>query len=368
MTVYEKAGLRRVVNASGRMTALGVSVLPEEAAAAMAGAARQYVVMEELLDRAGELLAPYTGAQGVCVTASASAAICLAAAAVMTGPRPDLVERLPDTAGLRNQILLQKGHAVDYGAPVTQMLRLAGAEPVEAGWANKTTRASVLGALGEKTAALLFVQSHHCVQKGMLPLEEMLDIAHRHGLPLIVDASAEEDLSKYVSLGADLVCYSGSKAIQGPASGFLCGRKDLTDAARLHYRGIGRAMKVGKENAMGLLRAVELYAARDGDAWAEEMEERVEKLIRELSGLPHIREGRSRDEAGRAISRCRVEVEPDCPFTARELAEALREGDPAVFVRDHYAAAGVLLFDPRPLLPGDAELIGARMRSLLAGG
>ena len=141
------------------------------------------------------------------------------------------------------------------------MIRTVGAIPVEVGCANKVDKANIIGAINDKTAALMYVKSHHCVQKGMVSLEDMIKIAHGHDLPLIVDASAEEDLKKYIAMEADLVCYSGAKAIEGPTSGFICGRKDLTDAAKLHYKGIGRSMKIGKESMMGLLKAVEIDLA-----------------------------------------------------------------------------------------------------------
>ena len=136
-SIYERNGLRRVINASGRMTALGVSTIHDETGKALVEAAQNYVVIDELIDRVGEMICPFTGAEGSCPTANTSAAICLSIAAVMTGPNIDLVERIPDTRGLKNEVIIQKGHCVNYGAPVTQMIRTVGAVPVEVGHANK---------------------------------------------------------------------------------------------------------------------------------------------------------------------------------------------------------------------------------------
>lgn len=365
--IYQKVGLRRVINASGRMTALGVSTIHDETGKTMVEAAQNYVVIDELIDRVGELLCPFTGADGTCVTANTSAAICLSIAAVMTGSNLDLVEKIPDTTGLKNQVIIQKGHCVNYGAPVTQMIRTVGAIPVEVGCANKVDKANIIGAINDKTAALMYVKSHHCVQKGMVSLADMIKIAHGHDLPLIVDASAEEDLKKYIAMGADLVCYSGAKAIEGPTSGFICGRKDLTDAAKLHYKGIGRSMKIGKESMMGLLKAVEIYTGRDMAAHEAQLNATVDQMIHALTGLPHIQVGKSWDEAGRNISRCRVDVESSCPLTALEIVAALKDGDPAIYTRDHFANVGTIFFDPRPILPGDVEAIAEKMKKILEG-
>ncbi len=366
-SIYERNGLRRVINASGRMTALGVSTIHDDTGKALVEAAQNYVVIDELIDRVGELICPFTGAEGSCPTANTSAAICLSIAAVMTGPDIDLVERIPDTRGMKNEVIIQKGHCVNYGAPVTQMIRTVGAVPVEVGHANKVLPENIIGAITDKTAALLYVKSHHCVQKGMVSIQDMVKIAHDHGLPLIVDASAEEDLRKYVAMGADLVCYSGAKAIEGPTSGFITGRKDLTDAAKLHYKGIGRPMKVGKESMMGLVKALEIYDARDQEAHCKELNAVVDRLASLLEGLPHIRVSRSVDEAGRSISRVRVDVLPDCPLTAQQIGDQLKGGDPAVFTRDHFLNVGTIFFDPRPMLPGDAEAVAARMKEILNG-
>ena len=126
-------------------------------------------------------------------------------------------------------------------------------------------------------------------------------------------------------------------------------------------------MKIGKESMMGLLKAVEIYAGRDMEAHEAQLNATVDKLIEELTGLPHIQVSKSWDEAGRNISRCRVDVERGCPYTALELVAALKKGDPAIYTRDHFANVGTIFFDPRPLLPGDVEAIGAKMKKLLEG-
>ena len=198
MNIYEKIGLKRVINGSGKMTALGVSKISDTVAETMKEAGQNFVVIDDLIDRVGEMISKVTGGEDTCVTSSASAAIALSVAGLITGKSLTLIERLPDTTGLKNKVVLQKGHAVNYGAPITTMIRLGGGIPVEVGCSNEVKPEHVEEAIDENTVALLYVKSHHAVQKGMLSIEEMAEIAHKHNLPLLIDAAAEEDIHRYL--------------------------------------------------------------------------------------------------------------------------------------------------------------------------
>lgn len=364
-SVYEENGIRPVINASGRMTILGVSTISKEVAETMNSAAGNYVVMEELLDKAGEIISQYTGAEDTCVTPNTSAAICLAIAAIMTGDNMSKVHQIPDTTGMKNEVIIQKGHCVDFGAPITQVIRTSGAKVVEVGYANKTDSFLIEGAINENTCALVYVKSHHCVQKGMVSLEEMIDIAHRNNLPLVVDASAEEDIKKYVAMGADVVCYSGAKAIEGPTSGMATGKKSIISCMKLHYKGFGRIMKIGKENMMGLVKAVEQYSKRNEEEIAKKNEAKVDELIEALKDISNIKVAKTFDEAGRVICRCSVTILPSAKISAKEVVKELENGSPAIFTRNYYVNQGIISFDPRPMIEGDVEKIAIRMKEIL---
>jgi uncharacterized pyridoxal phosphate-dependent enzyme len=269
--VYAAFGVRRVINAGGRLTALGGTTLAPEVAAAMAAAAQHYVRLGDLADRAGQLIAEWLGAEAACVTTGAAAGIALMTAACVAGSDPAAIELLPDVAGERREVVVQIGHLVSFGAPVAQMIRLGGGRAVAAGWANGVTRAHLTAALGPRAAAFLYVQSHHAVREGMLPLAECLAICRERGVPCLVDAAAEEEPRAYVALGVDAVTFSGGKAFGGPTSGFIAGRRDLIAACRAQERGIGRPMKVGKESIVGLLTALQRYLARDETTVATEL-------------------------------------------------------------------------------------------------
>ncbi|GAA3410143.1 DgaE family pyridoxal phosphate-dependent ammonia lyase [Paenibacillus hodogayensis] len=367
MSAFGKFGLRQVINASGKMTALGASAVHEEVAQAMSEAARDYVVIDELLVAAGREIAKATGAEDGCPTTGAAAGIAIATAAVIAGTNLSRIERLPRPVGGPDEIVLQKGHAVHFGASVTQMIALGGGTPVEVGHANHTEKAHFTDAVTERTAALLYIQSHHAVQKGVQSLETLREIASAKGIPLIVDAAAEEDLHKYIALGADLVCYSGGKALEGPTSGFICGRRDLIEACRAQYKGIGRAMKVGKENIVGLLTALTRYGSREDGG--EEQKRRMELFLRQLDGIPGIKGGIVQDESGRSIFRAKLEIDlAAAGVDAKQLIRLLEAGNPAIYTRNHYSNIGIVFIDPRPLLPGQEQLIADRLRDIIVKG
>ena len=367
MSIYQSIGLKRVVNASGRVTVLGVSTFSDRVAEAAKEAGQSYVVVEDLMTRAGELISEHTGAEASCPTSCASAAIALTVAALVTKGRYTDMMRLPDSSGLANQIVLQKGHSINYGAPMATMIRLGGGVPVEVGQANEVHPEDIEEAICDKTAALLYVKSHHSVQKGMVSIETMRDIAHAHGLPFMMDCAAEEDFRKYIALGADVVTYSGAKALEATTSGFVTGRAEIIRNVQRQYAGIGRAMKVGKEQIVGLLEAMDQYEQRDHGAALAANVAKVDWLVDAVNSISGLKAEKIQDEAGRAIYRCRVTFDGRQPenLTMESVNEQLRAGDPIVWARTEFLNLGKIDFDPRPMLDGDKELIAARLKAIM---
>jgi D-glucosaminate-6-phosphate ammonia-lyase len=360
MNIYERIGLPRVINACGKMTLLGVSTVALDVMNEVAEAAASYVEIDRLLDRVGELISAHTGGEDSCVTSSASAGIAIAVAAAISKGDQCIVERLPDSADLANEVILLKGHSVNYGAPITTMIRLGGGIPVEVGQANESSAAHVASAISDRTAALLYVKSHHTVQKGMVPLAEMVRVAREHHIPLIVDAAAEEDLRRYLQAGADLVVYSGAKAIDAPTSGFITGKKSLIQWCKAQYHGIGRPMKIGKEGMMGLVKALDRYALRRHDGKA--VIPALELAISRINTLPGLRADIEQDEAGRDIYRIRIRVDANgFGCDAATLEEKLRGGNPAIYARRYRLNAGEFSLDPRALQHDDLALIIDRL-------
>lgn len=353
--VYARLGIQRVVNAAGRMTALGGSALAAEVAEAMAEAGRTYVRLSDLHERAGQLIAEHAGAEAAVVTTGAAAGIVLMSAACVAGADQAAVELLPDVTHEKRDVLVQIGHMVSFGAPVAQMIRLGGGRAVPVGWANGVRPDHLSSAIGPNTAAFLYVQSHHTVHHGMLSLEQCLTICHEKGVPVIVDAAAEEDPRLYIAMGCDLAAYSGGKAFGGPTSGFVAGRKELIAACRAHERGVARPMKVGKEAIVGLLVALARYAARDEAAELARQHRLVAAMVDDLQGLPGIRAETIHDEAGRSIVRAAIHVDPASGRTAADLARHM--ADHGIYLRSHHAPDGFVAVDPRPIDETEAKLI-----------
>ncbi|MPM67014.1 D-glucosaminate-6-phosphate ammonia lyase [bioreactor metagenome] len=252
---------------------------------------------------------------------------------------------------------------------MSTMITLGGGKIREVGMSNAVAAEDIEEAINQNTVGLMYVKSHHCVQKGMVSIEKMIEIAHKHNLPLLVDAAAEEDLCKYYALGADLVVYSGAKAIEATTSGFITGRKELISSCKKQYIGIGRAMKVGKESIMGLLKALECYKNKDHQAELIKQKEINTYLIAEINRLKGLKAKEIQDEAGRQIFRTEVLVDDRITGkTASTIDEELRMGNPSIHCRKHNVNQGLLSFDPRPLIDGDKELIVQKLKAIIGDG
>ncbi|MDX8479327.1 aminotransferase class V-fold PLP-dependent enzyme [Mesorhizobium sp. VK24D] len=365
-TIRERLGLRPIINVSGTMTTLGASIIVPEAISAMAEIASQWVEMDDLQRAASTVVARLTGGETGFITACCASGITMAIAGAMTGTNLLAIERLPDdTEGLKSEVVIQLGHIVNYGAPIDQSIRLAGAKVVPAGTVSVTQDFHVREAINERTAAALYVVAHHTVQYGMLSLEEFCEICHAKGVPVIVDAASEYDLRGFLARGADVVVYSGHKFLSGPTSGIVTGRKDLVRAAYLQNRGVARAMKVGKESIAGTMAALEAWEKRD-HAGIRRREEAALNLWKEaLQGIPGIGAQIVPDPTANPLDRLQVFVRPESRFTAAGLASALAAGSPPVIVRNHEVERGHFFLDPCNLHPGEAEIVAEQLRAVL---
>lgn len=362
-TIYQRFGLGGVINAAGKMTALGGTAQDDAVARAQAEAAQCHVDLETLRLRAGEFVARHTGAEAASITTGAAAGLAIGVAACVTGTHLDRVIRVPNTEGLHRRVLLQRGHDINFGAAVTQMIELGGGRPEIIGSVSSVSIAQLDEALTrhDDVAAFVFVQSHHCVQERRISIEDCVAVSHRHRVPVIIDAAAEEDLKRYIDLGADLVTYSGGKAIGGPTAGFIAGTRELIAACELQQRGIARAMKVGKEQIIGLLVALELYAGRDLAADAARRRALVGEMLQRLADITQLRAYLKSDEAGRSIERLALERRDG--GDVRELVKFLTAGSPSIRTRNHQLASGIVLIDPREIDDAQARVITDRVRA-----
>lgn len=357
-----KLGLRPVINVSGTMTSLGASIVVPEAITAMTAILPHFVEINDLQRKASAVIARLTGGEAGFVTASCSSGISLAVAGALTGDDLLAIEKLPDTAPAKNEVIVQMGHIVSYGAPVDQAVRLAGAKPVLIGQATSAHRYHMEKAINEKTAAAVYVVSHHVVDYGLLHLTEFVEIAHARGVPVIVDAASEYDLELFLAQGADIAIYSGHKFLGGPTSGIVAGRKELVRNAFLQNMGVGRGMKVGKESIFGVMAALEAWEKRDHAAVRAREAGYLVLWQETLDGRPGVTALIEPDPTNNPLDRMRVIIAPDeAHITAWDLASALARGNPPVIVRDHEVEHHYFYLDPCNLHPGEETIVARRL-------
>jgi L-seryl-tRNA(Ser) seleniumtransferase len=343
------------------MTALGACAAVPGAVQHAAAILPWFLEIDDLQRLASRAIADATGAEAGFVTAGASAGVTVSIAAAMTGSDLARIARLPDAAGMRDGVAIQRGHLVNYGAPLDQAIRLAGARMVPVGTAAGADAGELAAAIDETIAAGLYVVSHHVLPYDQIPLPDFIAACHAHDVPVIVDAAAEYDMRGFVAAGADLVITSAHKFLGGLTAGIVAGRKDLVRAGYLQNLGIGRGMKVGKEGILGAIAALEAWPLRDHDAERRREEERVALWRSRLAGLPGLRVELLPDPTGNPVTRLRVHVEPASGTTAWDLADAMTTGPRPVFVRDDEIRHGYFELDPCNLRDEEAEEVAGRI-------
>jgi L-seryl-tRNA(Ser) seleniumtransferase len=362
MGVYQRLGVQPVINARGMNTMASGSLMPQAVLDAMAEAATAFVDMDELNRKSGEHIARLIGVEAAHVTSGSAGGLLLSAAAVIAGTDPQAIVQLPDTTGLRDGIVIEACRRIRYD----QALRTAGARLIEVGDEEGCTPEQMEAGIDDRTAAIMYIVSPYLGVNGVT-VEQAIDIAHRHGLPIIVDGAStlppSAHLTRWTSLGADLVIYSGGKGIRGPqGSGLLLGRKDLIEAARLNGApngAIGRPAKVSKEDIVGLVTALELFLEED---WTIEWNKHVEEareIVGALDGLPGVSAVLDEDSSVWTTPTILVSVDEKTGLTADELVARLDRGEPRILTR---AFQGKLLVDPHNLRGDEASIVARRLR------
>jgi L-seryl-tRNA(Ser) seleniumtransferase len=365
-TRYE---LEPVINLSGPLTKYGTSISSEAVAQAAAEALRYHWNMDELYQRSGELMARWSGAEAGFLTSSSASGITLAVAACMTGDDLGRIGSLPDATGMKNEVVIQKGHAVNFGAPIEQMIRLAGATVREAGTVNKTSRAEIEHVLGPNTVAGMFVISHHTAQYGYVQLAQFIELLHARDIPVIIDATAQDhQVRRLVESGADLIIMSVQKYLSGPTAGAVCGRADLIRAMYLQNAGIGRTMKVGKEGIFGTIAAIEERMATDLRQWDDAQRAKAAALADRLQEVPGVAVSLERDKVGQPVTRVRLEVDPQVAgLDAATICRELERGEPSIKPRAHHTDEGWFLLEPVHITDAEMDTAANRLREIVAG-
>ena len=395
MSVFDRFGVRTIVNAKGPATRLSGGIMRPEVARAMAEASRHCVDMAELQAAASKAIAEATGAEAGYVASGASACLLLATSACITGLDPGRMARLPDTTAMKNEVIMVRSQRNFYDHAV----RAAGVKIVEVGLPDRYAGAGVRDAeaweiddaITEQTAALFYVADANALP----PLGEITKIAQARGIPVIVDAAAQlppqSNLKRFIAEGADLVAYSGGKALGGPqASGILCGKRDLIMAAALQHldldvywdmweppstlidksrlkgapqHGIGRTCKAGKEEIIGLLTALQLFVT-EGDA------KRHAKWLNAIKAIAAHVNGTNRTDI-RIINEDNIEEVPQLELglrgsqSATDVIDKLRHGDPSIHVDPSGRSANRILINPMCLADDQIDVVGRSLAAIL---
>jgi L-seryl-tRNA(Ser) seleniumtransferase len=404
-TIYERLGVRPVVNGAATLTRLGGSLMPPPVVEAMVEGARAFVPLDKLQAAAGRRIAELTHNEACYITSGAAAGLVLATAACVTGNDPAKMALLPHPdriPGGRYKVVIQRSQRVGYDFAVRQTgIELVEVGPTRAEAASRQTTPDELeGALDDRTAAVIFIAGANNAP-GALPIEDVVRIAHGRGVPVIVDAAAQippvENLwyfsggggpalwaqalaklgvpeapnpvpKRVEPAGADLAIFSGGKGLCGPQSaGLVLGRADLVEAmARQACPNalIGRPMKVGKEEMCGMVAAVEWYLSLDYVALAAQYERHVQHVLDALADLPGITAKRAwPNEAGQPLPRLRVIIGDAAGTTRDEVQRRLLASDPPVELSG-FGSNG-LYVNPQTMRDGDEVLVADTLRRAL---
>jgi L-seryl-tRNA(Ser) seleniumtransferase len=369
MITYEDLGVRPVINAWGTVTSVGGSLMPELALAAMAEAGKHYVFVNELQEAAGRYIVDRLGVEAAYISSGASAGMTLAAAACMGGQDPNIRSQLPETTSLKNEIIVFRDMRTKYD----QAFRVAGANLVEIDWPQGADDWGLETAITEETAAVAYILEH--AHPGGMPLDRIIQIAHARSVPVIVDAAAElppvENLWRFSQLGIDLTIFSGGKDICGPQStGLIVGRKELIQSCEFHAcpnHSIGRGMKVGKEEIMAFVNALDLYLQQDFDREMAIWENQISHIVDSLSAVEGVSAKRVfPGETGiQPIHIPRAYINWTTAVTDRsadEIRDALVDDEPRVIVG---VIENDLVVNPQMLKRGQEQIVAESIKRVL---
>jgi len=362
---YEELGIPTVINCEGTMTMLGGSVLRPELEAVMAMAGRHFVSIPDLEVVAGKRIAEmlklpegYTAL----VTSGAAAAIQSGLAGILTGDNEALIRQLPDLTGMKSEVIIQKSHR----NPFDHQLRSTGVKLVEI-----ETREQLGRAISDRTAMMHFTNFANAA--GEIKVDEWVKLAKQYKLPCMNDAAADtppvSHLWDYTNMGYDLVTFSGGKAMRGPqCAGLLIGRKDLVAYALLnnspHEDTLGRSQKVGKEEIVGMVKALELYLNEDHDALAKEWQNRLVGISQELEKIPGVTTSFFTPDIANHVPHMQITWDNKISVTPQEVSKALRNSKPAIVIGSGEGRKGLAMCSFM-LQPGEDKIVAEQLSRIL---
>src|SRR5947209_2642271 len=359
---YQELGVTTVINGEGTTTTLGGSLIRPEVEAVMAQAARHFVSIAELEVAAGKRIAQLLKlpeGYSAIIVASGAAAMQSGLAGILTGDNPKLIEQLPDLTGMKSEVIIQKSHR----NPFDHQLRATGVKLVVV-----ETRDDLKKAVNPQTAMVHFTNFANAA--GEIKVEEWVKLAHEYKIPAFIDAAADippvSHLWDYANMGYDLIAFSGGKAIRGPqCAGILLGRKDLVANALLnnspHEDTLGRSQKVGKEEIVGMVKALESYLNEDHSALSKEWQRRLDAVSAEIIRVPGVRTSFFTPDVANHVPHMKISWNQKVALTVQDAHNALRNGKPCIVLDSSETALSMNSF---MLQPGEEKMIAAQLAQL----
>ena len=359
---FKELGLRTFINAAGTYTSMTGSLMPKEVIEAIGYSADEYVNLDDLQDKVGERIAELLECEYATVSSGCFGAMSIGMAGVITGKDPKKVKQLPNTNGMKNEVIMQESHSIGYAQALTNV----GAKIVKV----KTAK-QLENAISNKTCMLWFLNAH--TDRGEIKWEEFISLGKKYKIPTFIDCAADvppvENLFRFTKMGFDLVAFSGGKGLRGPQSaGLLLGKREYIEAARMHTppRGetIARGMKVNKEEVLGMLAALELYLEKDHNKEWEMWESQIKLISDSASSIEGVETEIHVPKYANHVPSLRIRWnEKKVKISPNEVRKQLSDGHPSIQTVGDSTSVGITTW---MMVPGQERIVAKRIKEILS--
>ena len=359
---FKELGLRTFINAAGTYTSMTGSLMPKEVIEAIGYSADEYVNLDDLQDKVGERIAELLECEYATVSSGCFGAMSIGMAGVITGKDPKKVKQLPNTNGMKNEVIMQESHSIGYAQALTNV----GAKIVKV-----KTAEQLENAISNKTCMLWFLNAH--TDRGEIKWEEFISLGKKYKIPTFIDCAADvppvENLFRFTKMGFDLVAFSGGKGLRGPQSaGLLLGKREYIEAARMHTppRGetIARGMKVNKEEVLGMLAALELYLEKDHNKEWEMWESQIKLISESASSVEGVETEIHVPKYANHVPSLRIRWnEKKVKISPNEVRKQLSEGHPSIQTVGDSTSVGITTW---MMVPGQERIVAKRIKEILS--
>ena len=367
MNIYDKLGVKRLINGLATLTMYGGSIMPLEVLDAMREASQYFVTIPDLHKAVGDRIAKLTNNEAAFVCDGAAAGMVMAAAAIIAGDDEDRRMQLPDSEGMKNEVLVCKTFNPRY----SHAIRIGGGKIIEYGSEDGASIEDLEAGFTDKTAAVFYFTNDDLKDK-VPSVAQVAAAAHKRGVPVVVDAAAQippiENLWRYTGDGADIAIFSGGKGLRGPqASGLIVGKKEIVDVIATYAcpaGGVGRPLKVGKEEIIGLMTAIELAVSAGTEGMLKLYRGRVEYVLDVFKDDDAVTTDKTETtDVGKPFPTALIiPVEGKLKITPEEIVQQLKDGDPAIYLG---ARGGKISMNPQCLLDGEEKIIAAALKKII---